>query len=134
MRLHQHIYLIKKELEIYRRKKVSKYRNASSQDCINIIYIPAGISSRLTLKRKKQKQIRILNSKRIHKAILLGLVTNTFKCAPRNTCHCSHFNIKFSFYTIHESYQCFCYNCWKLILHNVVIGRVREVGTKGATV
>lgn len=46
------------------------------------------------------------------------LVTNTFKCAPRDTCHRSHFSIKFSFYAMHKSYQCFCYNSWELILQN----------------
>lgn len=48
--------------------------------------------------------------------ILLWLIANTLKRAPWDPCHCSHFSVKFSFYPMHQCYQCFCYNSWKLIL------------------
>lgn len=105
-------HLVKKVLEIYRGEKPSKYGYATSQNCIYVIHISAGTSMGLDKKQYSR------NSKFSlwWQSILLWLVTNTLKCAPRHTCHSSHFGIKFSFYTMNKSNQCFCYHSRKLIL------------------
>lgn len=52
---------------------------------------------------------------------LLWLITNTFKSTPWDTCHGSHFNVKFGFQAMHQCDQWFRYNSWKFILHSCLI-------------
>lgn len=74
------IHLIKKELEVYRRKKLSKYRNASSHNCVYAIHISAGISIRLI---HKKRHISLLSNSLIEASY--SDWSPTFSSVPQGT-------------------------------------------------